>query len=235
MNKNIETKLSNFTSQDSYEIVHNQYISLSSTLLATTQGVQDPRTTNTNNRIGDKINLRGVKLKMMVELNERYSDVTFRMLVIKSAKGDVPTNSTLFNGLTANKMLDTLNTERYTILASKYFKMKAPNMVPINPTAGTAEAGSGVQNAGIEYTTYANMQALSRSTKIIKLWLPGKKFVKSGVVTYEDGTSQPKFFDYHVLLYAYSNYTTGEYTIPGTGWFVGRVNDFISQMYFKDA
>ena len=65
---------------------------------------------------------------MMIELNERYSNVTFRLLVVRCAKGDVPTRDTLFNGVSGNMILDNLNTERYSILRQKFFKMKAPNM-----------------------------------------------------------------------------------------------------------
>jgi hypothetical protein len=28
------------------------------------------------------------------------------------------------------------------------------------------------------------------ATKIVKIWIPGKKFCKSGVITYEDSSSQ---------------------------------------------
>ena len=42
-------------------------------------------------RIGDKITLSGVSIKAMFELNERYSDVTMRLLVVRSANGDTPT------------------------------------------------------------------------------------------------------------------------------------------------
>ena len=55
-------------------------------ILETTQGVAYHMTASTNNRIGDEINLKGVHMKFMVELNERYSDVTFRMFVVKKAK-----------------------------------------------------------------------------------------------------------------------------------------------------
>ena len=50
-------------------------------LLATIQGDCDP--TNTiGQRIGDEINLSGECIEMMLELNELYSDVTFRILVV---------------------------------------------------------------------------------------------------------------------------------------------------------
>ena len=47
-------------------------------------------------RIGDEINLSGVSIKTMLESNERYSDVTFRVLVVRAAKGDVPNRANLW-------------------------------------------------------------------------------------------------------------------------------------------
>jgi hypothetical protein len=47
------------------------------------------------NRIGDKTNLRGISLKMMIELNERFSDVTYRLILVCSSKGDTPTRVSL--------------------------------------------------------------------------------------------------------------------------------------------
>jgi len=227
---NIETKQAVFTSPDGTEIAHNNFITLTSKLLKTTQGVQDPQANNVLCRIGDKVNLRGVSIKMMVELNERYSDVTFRLLVVKCARGDTPTRSTLFSGISGNKMIDTLETERYSVIAQKWFKIKAPNMVPMGDgivyQTQEVKTGAGVfQPAG----GYSN-STLSRATKIVKLWIPGMKFGNKGVLTYENGGEDVKFFDYHVLLYAYSNYSTSQDL-----WNVGRCNDYVQVMYFKDA
>lgn len=106
-----ETKQSVSTSRDGSEIQHNNFIFLDDELLATTQGVKDPMNVavgGQQNRVGDEINCRGISIKMMLELNERYSDVTFRIMVVKFVKGDTPTRATLFTGLTGNKMLDSL-------------------------------------------------------------------------------------------------------------------------------
>jgi hypothetical protein len=111
--------------------------------------------------LGDTITLSGVAFTMMLELNERYSDVTFRMFVVRSAKGDAPTSSTLWQGASGNKMLDTFNTERFTILFSKYVKLTAPNM-GINP--------SGVQTVGSGFAE--GTQQISRATRIVKFYIP---------------------------------------------------------------
>ena len=44
----------------------------------------------------------------MIEMNERYTDITFRRLVIRSAKDDTPTDSTLFHNVSGNRMIDTI-------------------------------------------------------------------------------------------------------------------------------
>lgn len=223
-NQMIETKHSNTTSPDGVQIKHNDFVTLTTKVLKTTEGVQDPTIFNSLNRIGDKINVKGVKIKMMVELNERYSDVTFRLLLVRCARGDTPTRATLFNGLSGNKMLDTINKERYTVLFQKYFKIKAPNQ----STTGAIDLGGGV-GAGFNYANDGDLR-LSRATKMISAWIPGTKFSRTGVITYNNATEDPKFFDYHVLLYAYSNYSALQDVFE-----IGRVNDYIQTLYFKDA
>lgn len=225
VNKNIETKQSCYSSSDGTEIAHNNFITLSNRLLSTTQGITDPQTTDSLNRIGDSINLKGVSIKVMVEANERYSDVTFRLLVVKTARNVTPTRATLFNGLSGNKMIDTLNTERYTIIAQKWVKLEAPNTGNIY----TSGAGGAPQPSGYADNLQAT-QSFSRATRLYKLWIPGSKLAKNGVLVYENESQQPKFFDYHMIVYAYSNYTTLQ-----DYWNVGRINDTVIQLYYKDA
>lgn len=222
----METKSVVSSSPDGTEITHNNFVVLDNTLLRTQQGVRDGNSgLNIPSRIGDEILLNGVKLSLMVELNERYTDVTFRMLVVKSAKGDTPTRDTLFNGNSGNKMIDSLNTERYTIIFGKTFKVTSRNATYTynDSLVPPAPAGTGTVQSGY----------YSRATRIVKVWIPGNKFVKSRKIVYEHSdanTFQTKFFDYHCVLYAYSNYSTNQDL-----WNVGRVNDFTKQIYFKDA
>lgn len=224
MNKTIETKRSNISPSDGVEISHNNYVIVTSALLSTSNGTNDPANAQ-GTRIGDQIAIKGLSIRGMLELNERYTNVTFRLLVVRSAKGDTPSRSTLFNGLSGNKMIDTLNTERYTILAQKWIKMEAPNTGNIYASgAGGAPQPSGYAD------TIAATQTFSRATRLYKIWIPGSKIVKGGYLTYENESTQPKFFDYHYIIYAYSNYTTLQ-----DYWNVGRINDTVIQLYYKDA
>lgn len=235
MNKKMETKQVTRTATDGTEIAHNNFITLSSQPFATQQGTADGDAVGvTGVRIGDEVTARGYSMKFMVELNERYSDVTFRLIMVKCAKGDTPTRATLFHGQSGNKMLDSINTERYSIVAQKYFKLKAPN-VSVMGTDGTSAqitelvgGTSGAYVAGPSGDRAHNV--LSRATKIVKFWVPASKFTRNGILRYENQSTQTKFFDYHVLLYAYSNYSTNQDL-----WNIARLNDTVEQFFFKDA
>lgn len=186
----------------------------------TTVGANDYEAT-VGQRIGDKLTLRGVGIKAMLELNERFTDVTFRIIVVKAARADTLTRATLFNGESGNKMMDSINKERYTVIAQKFVKLRSN---PVGTTGPEANVGEGV------YLDNGGKASTSRATRIVRMWIPGTRFTKSGIITYENGTNDPKFFDYHVVCYAYSNYSTAQDI-----WNVGRVNEFLARMYYKDA
>lgn len=225
LKRKIETKQSTHTIADGQEILHNNFLTLETplTMFQLNNGTTDPMD-SVGTRVGDEVTLKGISMKMMVELNERFSDVTFRFMVIKSAKGDGPTRATLFRGQSGNKMIDGINTERYTIVAQKFFKMKAPN-------AGTVGPNNTFVDPPGSYGFNSWDPKLSRSTKILRIYLPGSKFARNGVLKYENGSAtQLKFFDYTCVLYAYSNYSTSQDLV-----LVARVNDYVKTTYYTDA
>ena len=87
-------------------------------------------------------------------------------------------------------MLDTFNKERFTIMFSKYVKIKSP-FFDVQPT-GLQQVGSGFATGN---------PTLSRATRIVKFWNPGKKFTKNGIIQCENQGTQVKFFDYHFMIY----------------------------------
>jgi len=225
LKKVIEIKRSNFTSTDGVEIGHNSYVQLDTQLLHTSQGSTDPIVTQTGNRVGDEITFKGIQIKMMLELNERYSDVTFRIFLVKSARGDSPVTSGAFwNGLSANKMLDTINTERYTVLLQKYGKIKAGNF------GGQTASSGGLLGGGLFDVGGTNVNLYSRQTKILNFNL-SPKLMKISKIVYDANGNVQKFFDYTLFIYAYSNYSTSD----ALGFNVLRVNDYIRMMYFTDS
>lgn len=222
--KNAETKQAQISSSDYVQIGHNSFVNIDNAVLATTQGTTDPNSSANACRIGDEITLLKAKFCMMLELNERYSDVSYRIIVVKSARGDTPTTSTLFNGLSGNKMLDTLNYERYSVIYQKWGKIKAP---PISTGESPSQAGTA---SGIFVGSNASANYLSRATKIIKFSVDGKKFAPNGIIKYDGAGQDGKFFDFNVLVYAYSNYSTSS----ALGYNVLAVNDYYHLLQFKD-
>jgi len=207
---------------DGLELQHNTLSVYSNTMLFTANGTKD-KEDGFGERIGDKITLRNVTVKGMLELNERYSDVSIKVLVIKSAKGDEPTQDTLWQGASGNKLLDTFNTERFTILKSKFIKLRAPNM---------SIQASGVQTVGSGFTQGGTEHVQSRATRVFNISIPGSKFMRGGVIQYENGSSQPKFYDYHLAFFAYSNYSTVDGAVAFN---VARINDAFTKLHYKDA
>lgn len=231
LNKKIETKSACSTTADYSQIGHNSFISLAAgDLLATTQGILDPNSSVLASRIGDQITLKNISIRMMIELNERYSQCTYRILLIKASKADSLSTGFLFCGLSGNKMLDRIDKERYTVLFEKWGQIK-------NDTAGggrqaVEDATVAVPSTGLYQSNISGPQyTFSRVTKIVKFNLPGKLFGKGGRIQYENGSSQVKNWDYHLLIYAYSNYSTSQLL----GYNVLAVNECVKEMYFQDA
>lgn len=224
--KTAESKNSQSSVNDNTAIGHNSFVNVSqNNILYTSQGTADPENNNIGGRIGDQIVLTKVECRGMLELDQRYSDVSYRIMVIKSARGDTPTNSTMWRGISGNKMLDDFNYERYSIIYQKFGKLTSRNTGAINYMGGTSYVGSGLNDttAGVQTTQ-------SRATRIIKFSIPVSKFSKGGIIQYENNGSLQKFFDYNIVIYAYSNYATAE----ALGWNVLWVNDFFTRIHYKD-
>jgi len=74
---------------------------------------------------------------------------------------------------------------------------------------------------------------MNRATRIVKFFIPGTKQVRNRILQYENQSTQVKFFDYHFIIYAYSNFSTVE--TVALAYNVGRLNDCFIKMHYKDA
>lgn len=224
VNQMSETKRFLYTSPDDVDISHNNFVVLTDTLLNSRKGTDNGGGgVNLRSRDGNEIFCKGVGIRMMLENKVDRTEVTYRLMVVKSAKGDIPTRDSLFQGISANKMLDYVNTSRYTLMMNKYYKIKAPNqgtsaIINLNGTYDTADIGDN------------DIRRMNPGTKLIKLWIPINKKI---VYNYQEGPGgtdeTPKFFDYHVLVYAYDHFGT-----PQDVNVLGIVNDYTQLLYFKD-
>jgi len=218
----IETKSGVTNITDNIPLRHNNQVIINSALLETQTRVLDNENTR-GMRIGDRITLSSMQFTMMFELNEAFTDVTLRLMVVRAAKNDFPSIDTLWQGASGNKMLDTFNNERYSMLYSKYVRLRAPNAAVV--ASGTQFPGSGTYQG-------PNM-IMSRATKIVKFSIPGKRFSQGGNIQFENNDVQPKFFDYHFIVYAYSNFATVD--SGPVVYNVAHLNDCIIKMHYKDA
>lgn len=100
------------------------------------QGISDTQ------RIGDSIDVRGIKVRLLLGQKLDRHNVTFKIVVIKCSTGYVPSLSQMFDNQTGNIMLDSLNTDRLKVVYHKYIKHV------INPDL------SGVGGADKEYTFF---------------------------------------------------------------------------------
>lgn len=227
LNRSIETKEGQWTSAGNISLQHNAI-----TLITKGDGgvlnpfqranaANDPMAGNQLSMVGDEMKVKGMMVKCFLEGALQRSKVYFRIMLVKFARGDTPTTTTLFKGDSPNKMLDVVNTERYTIVWQKIINVSPPNPPP-NAVSLTGVAEPGVL-AGVT------------GNRIVKAWIPGYKFGNGGRVQYVDASpTDVKFFDYRFFILAYDWYGTPS-SILDVPNYVGKVNSMFSKLYFKDA
>lgn len=213
----IETKESAQVSGTNLSLPHNNIYNTGINPFALNQGAQD-MATGTGNRIGDRINVKGVLVKGFIENALNRSKVHYRVMLIRAAKGEIFSRANLFKGIVGNKIIDQMDTERFTVVASKRFTINCANGGPSSVGATGVPAVDSLYNVGI-------------GTKAFSMWIPGKRFGKNGTVQYENNSpGQVKFYDYRVVIMAYDWYGT-----PQDVNNVGKINDMYVKLYFKDA
>lgn len=206
------------------QIPHNQLLVLNDVNgtpynpFLSANGTGDPMEASSMNRIGDQITVKSLVIKFFLETSLSRSNVHFKFYLVKMAKGDTLDRSTFFQGACGNKMIDMINTERFTVIASKSVRVQTmANAAPSALAVLTGVPTASVPSIG--------------GTRIISMRIPGRKFGKGGNVTYENTSqSQLKFFDYRLCCVAYDWYGT-----PQDLNNVGFINDGFAKLYFKDA
>lgn len=173
-------------------------------------------------RIGDAVNVRGLMIKGFFENALERPKVYYRIMLIRGAKGETFSRDTIFKGCSNNKMIDQVNTERFTVVAQKIFNI---SVSATQPASQVAVSGAPLTSNSTT-TVYGGI-----GTKTFKMWIPGRKFGRNGYVQYENQSStQVKFYDYRICILAYDWYGT-----PQDANAVGRVNELYTKLYFKDA
>lgn len=217
----IETKELSWKTGTNVSLVHNVLQMLNNSagsvlnIFQAGYGNTAPESQNTGSRVGDNIAIKGVMIRGMLENALARPKTYYRIMLLKGAKGETFSSATVFKNDSNNKMIDQVNTDRFTIVAQKVLNVTASNVA-----ASGAEVPSGapiIATAG------------GIGTKTFKMWIPGAKFGRNGVIQYEDNTNQPKFFDYRICVLAYDWFGTPETSV------CGKINELYTKTYFKDA
>lgn len=219
LNSMIETKESTQVTSANVALPHNNIYETGINPFITNPGTGDPMS-GTGNRIGDKISCRGLLIKGFMENALGRNRVHYRVMLVRGAKGESFTRANLFKGIVNNKMIDQLNTERFTIVASTKFT--------ITGNSGIADT---VTATGVPNVSSTSLFSAAQCSKAWQMWVPGRKFGKYGTLIYENAsTSQVKFYDYRIVIVAYDWYGT-----PQDLNNVGKINEMYTKLYFKDA
>lgn len=131
------------TSWDKVELYHNAGSFTGAKSLGTVWAIKDygtlPGQGNTDvTRNGDHIYMTGIQVKVLLGQKEDRMNVTFRIIVIECTSDQEPYAVTgtggLYDGVTNNILLDSVNTDRGRIVYQKFVKKT------ISPQLGTAGA-----------------------------------------------------------------------------------------------
>lgn len=227
LTRTIETKQAQWKSVTNVQLPHNDvYIVQTSASgggdlnpLKTATGVDDPMGANQGFRIGDEIALKGMQIVMFLENALGRSKVYYRVMLVKCPRAIAPTLlGGLYQGNSANKMIDTLNSEKFTICWQKTVNIQCANSAPLTILPNVNGVPSTATPAGI-------------GSRIVRAWIPGSKFGRNGILKYEDMTSTlPKFFDYKLVIVCYDWFGT-----PQTVNNVGVLNECYTKIFFKDS
>lgn len=240
-----ETKRSVSVNSSRATLVNNGFHILNSDLLFTSQGVTDPSTSFTSNRIGDEVTPVGVSFRTAVMLDPRQAMLVGRVMLIRGSAMDVPSRTNLYVGAVENKQLDFINTERWTVMYQKNFRINRPNpgvssttnyytQTGINDSVATGTNGSwpsGLVDGAIRNSMPAPY--------LLKLYFKGKMFGKKIRYTADGGTSV-KNFSYHLVMTTYSNDDATDPQFIGpisdyAGTAIGKLDQTCTTFYFKDA
>ena len=157
MLKNTETKYITQTAEN-FQLYQNGYdvLGTSNRWIVIGNLLNIPQGTTQITRIGDEVHVTNVQIKLWISNKSDRPNVMFRVFVLSVPQQELgqtaPTG--MFKGLIPNRMLDYIDSDKYTI---KYHKM-------IKPLGGDYSLESGATNR--EHSNFLNIKfALNRPVK----------------------------------------------------------------------
>jgi len=233
IHREAETKTTITNYSDGRQWTHMQLCDLDANPWSTSQGLTNPQGAANNstyqaNRIGDEVLAKGVRYKIFLQNNERFSEVHHRFIFVRCARGESVTAANFFMGRSDNKLIDDIDRAKMTVIYDRTFKIRSP------PATTGAEIQSQDVTTLVGHGTYNNeaapgVMSSQPGAKVITIYIPFSKDNKYKKLVYTtDGGGTPKFFDYHLLYMPYVLQNTS------TTLNVSTFNDMSKVFYFKD-
>jgi len=231
MNRQLETKhvIENFP--DARQFTHMSVTVLDNRPFYSTQGITNPNgaldsTIASQARIGDMVLAKGVRYRMFVENNERFAQVKHRFMFVRGPFGGLaPSITTLFMGRSDNKLIDDINTSRWTIMFDKTYTIKNTGLIA-SPVTQTQDIITAV---GLGVYSSSNV-ATQPGSRVITVYVPYAKNNKPKTLVYTgDAGTDPKMYSYYFLYLPYVVQNTS------TTLNVAKLNDMNKVFYFKDT
>lgn len=198
-------------------VEHNEMTMINTDLLDVVQG------DGVSSRMGDRIYVRGIKLKIYIE-NQQYRPFARYCIVIFRDKAYPHTvhvtGDTLQEGVTTNKNLDFFDYNRYEFKVIKRVNVTMPNAGTSLALGGTVDGVANLESSGANYTVYGN------PSKYVNIWIPFNYNV-----TYQDGGSSAvatQVWQMGVIAYGSFGATTSGATYP-----IGHIS-VVKKLYFKE-
>lgn len=140
--------------------------------------------TGDSQRVGDNINLGAFYIRMLCGQKIDRPNVTWRFIVAKLPKGTPVSYSTIFDNITGNVLLDSINKDKVKVLKSLVLKKYG-----LSPTAFSGSGANLTWNA--KETTFP-----------VKLWVPYRKLYKFMA----DAGTEHTDDDIYLLTFVYDAY-----------------------------
>lgn len=211
-----ETKHTHIEFASNQELLHNQWTRIEPDILKyITNG------NRTFERIGDKIFLKGIAFRILLEGQQYRPITTYKIIMIRNRREDdeMVTGTNIFEGTTTTKCLDFIDTNKYEVKFIKTVVVRMPNSGTSNPMGGTVHGAANKVLGGEDYEVFGNPQ------KLLKFYVPFNK-----TITYRDNAATASDYSWNLGVIAYCNFST---TTNTTTYPVGHIS-CVAKMYWKD-
>ena len=165
--------------------------------------------TDENQRVGDEVIGKYIKLKFQFFSKQDRPNVQYRIIVYRAPQGEGDGYFDIMENVFGNKMLDNINTEKYTPIFQKFIKIQGNNM--IGPSGGLL---------GTQYDWY-----MKENSKMVSFTIP----LKDAKMKYQNDSEFPKFQRDSIKLVVFAYDAYGSLPADNIATFA-----YSSRFYYKD-